>query len=202
MKTGILVIKDNQKDIFKEFFEENDVTEVVMIKAKSVKRNFFLNLFNLSDEEKTLFLFMTKDIYIKKLEKLCEQNLGEKDHGILIKLKKELTMKENKKTEKNDKLVVVILKSGFTELVLDVAKEFEVSGATIIGGKGIGSGHTSFMGMGIDSEREVVLIAVNSKTEKKLQMGIKKALIKNSAVNGISFSLPLEDFVKYNAENN
>ena len=36
-----------------------------MIKAKSVKRNFFLNLFNLTDEEKTLFLFMTKDIYEK-----------------------------------------------------------------------------------------------------------------------------------------
>lgn len=199
MKTGILVVKEKQQEVFKEFFEENAVTEVVIIKAKSVKRNFFLNLFNLSDEEKTLFLFMTKDIYMKKLEKLCEQSLTS-DHGILIKFKKELIMKENKKTEKNDKLVVVILKSGFTELVLDVAKEFEVTGATIINGKGIGSGHTSFMGMGIDSEREVVLIAVNSKIEKKLQMGIKKALIKNPPVNGVSFSLPLEDFVKYNAE--
>lgn len=109
-------------------------------------------------------------------------------------------MEENKKKEKNDKLIVVILKSGFTDLVLDVVKGFDVSGATILSGKGIGYGHTSFMGMGIDSEREVVLIAVNSIIERKLQMEIKKVLIKNSAVNGVSFSLPLEDFVKYNAE--
>lgn len=203
MKTCFLVVKEKQKDIFTEFFAENDITEVVMLKAKSIKRNFLLNLFNLSDEAKTLFFFMTKEIYIKKLEQLCEENLNEKDHGILIKVKREkdiMKEKENKKRVKNDKLIVIILKSGFNELVLDIANQFEVSGATIVSGKGVGSGHSSFMGMGIDSEREVILIAVNSEIEKKMQMAIKKVLVKNSTVNGISFSLPLEDFKKYNSE--
>ena len=200
MKTGILIVKEKQQDIFKEFFEENAVTEIVMMRAKSVKRNFLLNFFNLTDEAKTLFLFNTKDLYMKKLEELCKENLGEKDHGILIKIKKESTMKEKEENKKvkNDKLIVVILKSGFTELVIDAAKEYEVSGATILSGKGIGAQHSTFMGMGIDSEREVVLIAVSNAVEKKLQMSIKKALIKNQPVNGISFSLPLEDFIKYN----
>lgn len=200
MKTGLLIVREKQRDTFKQFFDENAVTEVVMVRARSVKKNFLLNLFNLTDEEKTLFVFMTKDFYIKKLEKLCEQTLGEKEHGILIKIKKESIMKETKQKEKNDKLIVVILKSGFTELVLDVAKTFEVSGATIINGKGVGSGHSTFMGMGIDSEREIVLIAVKSEIEKKLQMAIKKALVKNQPVNGVSFSLPLEDFKKYESE--
>ena len=46
-----------------------------------------------------------------------------------------------------------------------------MSGATIINGKGIGSGHTSFMGMGIDSEREVVLVDCCKQNRKKIANG-------------------------------
>lgn len=205
MRTCFLVVKQSQTEIFEEFFEDNDITEIVKIKAKSVKKNFFLNLLNLSDQPKTLFLFMTKEIYVKKLETLCHNVLTYKDSGILVKIKGEKDLMKEKempkaKKPKNSKLIVTILKSGFTELVLDIAKAYEISGATILNAKGIGKSHSTFLGIDIDSEREVVLIATTEEIEKKLQTEIKKAMIKNKPVNGISFSLPLEDFIKFNEQ--
>lgn len=192
MKNCILVVNEQQKEIFFEFFQEQNITEVVHLPAKSYKHNLFLDLFHLSEKQKTVFWFLAQDRQVKKLEQLCNTTLTGKENGILIKLKKENTM-----TESNGKLIVTIIKSGFTELVTDAAQQFEVSGATIISGKGIGKSHSSFMGMGIDSEREIVLIAVNDQIAKQLQNQIKKSVIKNSAANGICFMLPLEDFVNF-----
>ena len=203
MRTCILITDFNQTEIFEEFFIENDITEIVNIKAKSVKKNFFLDLLNLSDQPKSLFLFMAKETYIKKLETLCNDVLIDRHSGVFIKMKREKDMSKEKelpKKPKNSKLIVTILKSGFTELVLDVAKTYEISGATILNAKGIGRAHSSFIGIDVDSEREVVLIATTEEIEKKLQTDIKKALIKNKPVNGISFSLPLEDFIKFNEQ--
>lgn len=192
MKNCILVVNEQQKEIFFEFFQEQNITEVVHLPAKFYKHNLFLDLFHLSEKQKTVFWFLAQDRQVKKLEQLCNTTLTGKENGILIKLKKENTM-----TESNGKLIVTIIKSGFTELVTDAAQQFEVSGATIISGKGIGKSHSSFMGMGIDSEREIVLIAVNDQIAKQLQNQIKKSVIKNSAANGICFMLPLEDFVNF-----
>lgn len=199
MKLCAFAVEENQKDIFCEFFAENDVTEVIMLKARSFKKNNFLQMFYNADTKKVFFIFKIKETHLKKLQELCTQTFSKNENGILMILKKENSMKTNKET-KNDKLVVTILKSGFTELITSVATQMGVSGATILSGKGIGACHSSFLGMGIDSEREIILIATQEKIQKKLENEIKKAMIKNKAVNGICFSLPLENFKKFNEE--
>ena len=196
MRNCILVVYEEQKSIFTDFFEEQDITEAFCFAAKTTKQNFFLDLFHLSETPKSLFWFMAKESQIKKLEQLCQNTFTAKESGLLLKLKKEKDM--NSPT--NSKLIVTVVKSGFTELVTEAAKQFEISGATIINGKGVGKSHSSFMGMGIDSEREVVLIAASDDIAKKLQNEIKKAVIKNPTVNGICFILPLEDFIKFDEQ--
>lgn len=109
----------------------------------------------------------------------------------------------NKPTQntKYDKLVVAIIKNGFLEIVLNATKGFELSGATILNAKGIGQSNTEFMGMDVESHREVVLIATTSKLEKKLITTLKQALKDNGEANGVMFSLPIENFVKFDKNN-
>ncbi len=217
MRTNLLIVKQSYNEHFQEFFRENDITEVWHLSAKSVRKNFLLDLFDLSEEELAMFIILLKPKKIAKLEEYCKNGLIDKHSGVLIKFKseKEVMIEEEKKLDEksanikgektakkidNDKLVVSIVTAGFSELVIDALKSLDVSGATILNGKGVGANYSSFMGMGIDSERDIILIATNAQKAKKLQNAISKNIVKNEKAKGITFCVPLVDYIKFDAK--
>jgi nitrogen regulatory protein PII len=205
MTNCILIIDNSKNSKFEDFLKTQTTITAINLEAKSTSRNFLLALLNLSDVKKNVYFIKTKTQQLKKLEDFCHETLNKNQSGLLIKLKKEeksmekqqKSVKKPSKNVKNDKLVVTIVKSGFVEIVLNSTKNFEVSGATILNGKGIGQSETEVMGMEIESHREVILIATTSDLEKKLISALKQALTENGNANGIIFSLPIADFVKF-----
>ena len=196
---NILIIDKSIHENFETFFEQNNIFDILHLSAKSTSRNFLLSLLNLSETKKCVYLFNCKKQQLKLLEAFAETNLNKNSSGILISLKKEdRKMKEKTiKTVKNDKLIVVVIRHGFVELVLNATKGFEVSGATILDGKGIGKSQDEFMGLALESQREVVLIATTSEIEKQVIKTLEKELENNTNAKGVIFTLPIERFVKF-----
>lgn len=89
-------------------------------------------------------------------------------------------------------LLVVIANQGYTELVMDAAREVHAAGGTVIHAKGTGMEKAEkFLGVTLVAEKEMVFIVV--KTEQKNR--IMKAIMDNagleSKAKSIIFSLPV-----------
>lgn len=95
----------------------------------------------------------------------------------------------------NIKALFIILNAGHADEVIDIARDNGVKGATILHARGAGARHESFMGITVDSEKEMVLCIVEDETSVKTMAAIKeKAGIKTPA-HCICFTLPVEDLL-------
>lgn len=208
MQKLILIAHGEKTELITNFLKQEKMCNTILLNGKSSRRNLFLMLLNLADIKKGVFLINAKEKQVKTLHNFLEENLTQNQSGVLLSIGKEKKMEEKKTNQKNqhkqenDTLMVVVIQNGFDSLVLDAIKESEVSGATILEGQGIGQSHSSFMGMEVNSSREVVLIALNSKQEKELSKILKQKFEENGNVNGVIFSLPLTSFHKFNKANN
>lgn len=111
-------------------------------------------------------------------------------------LESEDYQKEEETTLKNTthELIVIISEQGYTELIMDAAREAGAYGGTVLHAKGTGMEIAEkFMHMSLAAEKEVIYIV--SKTEQK--NAIMQAIMKNagpdSKAKAITFSLPVTD---------
>lgn len=93
-------------------------------------------------------------------------------------------------------LLIAIVRRGFSEEVMFAAKEAGAKGGTVINARGTGSLEAStFMGVAIEPEKEIILIL----SEKAVRQDIMKAIYKTAGLttegNGIVMALPVEDVI-------
>jgi len=104
------------------------------------------------------------------------------------------------------KALFIIVSAGFSDEAIDIARESGATGATIINSRGEGSTHKSFMGITVDTERELVLTLVKAEAAERIMAGIKAKMGIESPARGICFSLPVDAVsttsLEYIANNN
>jgi len=91
----------------------------------------------------------------------------------------------------NTKALFIIINAGFSAEVMDVARAAGAKGATIINARGEGLTHKSFMGITLDSEKEMLLILIDEETAKDIMAAIKEKMGVNSLAHGVCFTLPV-----------
>lgn len=88
--------------------------------------------------------------------------------------------------------VVGIVNEGYSELVMDVAKDCGARGGTIIPANGsVTAEATKLYGIGIHPEKEIVLILVNEKIVENMLNKLYDKVGNNSEAMGIFFTLPV-----------
>ncbi len=88
--------------------------------------------------------------------------------------------------------IVGIVNEGYSELVMDVAKDCGARGGTIIPANGSASAEaTKLYGIGIHPEKEIVLILVNEKIVENMLNKLYDKVGNNSEAMGIFFTLPV-----------
>jgi len=94
-------------------------------------------------------------------------------------------------------LIVTIVNRGFSQVVMDAARAAGATGGTILHGKGsIGSKELEhFYNIVLQEEKEAVLIVTSKETRNAIMDAILHAANLASEAHGITFSLPVEDFV-------
>ena len=101
-------------------------------------------------------------------------------------------MEEEKKFE----LIIALVNSGFSDVVMDAAREEGARGGTIIHARGTGTKEMEKKyNIIITPDKEMVLILVKEEIRDKILSVIYKAAGLGTDGQGIAFSLPVENVV-------
>lgn len=91
-------------------------------------------------------------------------------------------------------LIISIVNRGFSDDVMDAAREAGAKGGTILYGHGAGLREAeTFFGISIHPEKELVIILASEETRPHIMQSIVKRVGMESEGAGITFSLPVTD---------
>lgn len=89
-------------------------------------------------------------------------------------------------------LVVVVANQGYTELIMDAAREAQAGGGTVLHAKGTGMERAEkFLGFSLVNEKEMVFIVVKTATKNRIMRSIMDKAGLQSKAQSIVFSLPV-----------
>lgn len=93
-------------------------------------------------------------------------------------------------------LITVLVNNGFSEVVMDAAREEGARGGTIVNARGTGNKELGKRyNIVITPDKEMVLIVANSQTKDKILAAVYKAAGLGTNGQGIAFSIPINDVV-------
>lgn len=106
------------------------------------------------------------------------------------------------KAKENDvqfELILTITNRGYSDFVVEAARNAGASGGTIVNGRGTGVHEKeSILGVSIQPEKEMVLTLVKKEEKCKIMKAIVDGANLNKEGKGICFSLPVEDVAGIN----
>ncbi len=105
---------------------------------------------------------------------------------------------EQRKTEErtmhsDHELIVAIYEKGYTDLVMDAAREAGAGGGTTIRAKGTGAGAAKFFGISLAEEKEIVFIVSDVNKKKDIMRAIMQKAGVDSKAHALVFSLPVSE---------
>ena len=99
---------------------------------------------------------------------------------------------ESKLKDTKYELLIVIANQGYTELIMDAAREEDAAGGTVIHAKGTGMARAEkFLGVSLVNEKEIVLIVVKTHMKNRIMKAIMNKAGLESKAHSIVFSLPV-----------
>lgn len=207
-------IMDRKKvNKYLNLFQENNLHVIFWMLGYGTVSNEILDYLGLESPEKAIAISVLDEstwLHTKKqLEKKLQIDAPGGGISFIIPLssiggKKTLQFllesedysKEEESTLKNTthELIVIISEQGYTELIMDAAREAGAYGGTVLHAKGTGMEIAEkFMHLSLAAEKEVIYIV--SKTEQKndIMQAVMKKAGPDSKAKAITFSLPVTD---------
>ena len=180
-----------------------------MILGKGTASSKILNYLGLGATEKAVFLSALSAELVGPISKQIDERLHieKPGHGIVFAAKlhhgcfhtpisfgnRENGENDMQKEVENN-LIIVILNRGYSDEVMEAAREAGAKGGTILNARGCGSaGMEKFFGITISPEREVILLVVADEVTQKVMNSIAQKTGPESDAGAISFSLPVSD---------
>lgn len=182
--------------------------------AHGTATSTLLNAFGLENAEKAIVLTVTSDSVWKAVKKGLERRMRIDIPGTGIAFlvpmasvggKRELafftdgldyTRSEEESELKGTKqeLLMVIGNRGYSEQIMDAARESGATGGTVIHANGTGMKRAeTFFGFSLSSEREVILIVTATAKKNAIMQSIMRKAGLETDAKAIVFSLPVTD---------
>ena len=93
-------------------------------------------------------------------------------------------------------VIFCVVNAGFSDSVMDAAKEFGARGGTVIRARGTANAEAEkLFGIAIQPEKEIVMILVDSKIKNDILHALYREVGLNTPGQGIAFSMPVDDVV-------
>ena len=93
-------------------------------------------------------------------------------------------------------MIVCIVNSGFSDAVMDAAKEYGARGGTVLSGRGTAAKEAeTFFKITIQPEKEMVLILVPAELRDDILHALYQSVGLKTPGQGIAFSLPVDRIV-------
>ena len=92
--------------------------------------------------------------------------------------------------------IICIVNSGFSDAVMDTAKEFGARGGTVMRARGTANKEAEgFFGITIQPEKEIVMIIVPINIKDDILHALYKSVGLKTPGQGIAFSLPVDQAI-------
>jgi len=196
---------------FLSFYNEKGLEVSFITLGKGTAGSEILDYFGLDGTEKSVFIhIITDDMWLDiKRDLQRKMNIDVPGIGIAFTIplssiggKKALNyltegrsfVKEEESELKETKyeLLIVIANQGYSELIMDAARQVHAAGGTVIHAKGTGIQKAEkFLGVSLVAEKELVLIVVKSEMKNNIMRAIMDKAGLESKAKSIVFSLPV-----------
>ena len=91
-------------------------------------------------------------------------------------------------------LIVCIVNQGYSDELMNTAREAGASGGTVINARGQAhEGAVKFFGISVQDEKELILILSSREKKVSIMRAVSETHGLNSKASGIVFSLPVDD---------
>lgn len=93
-------------------------------------------------------------------------------------------------------LIVCIVNAGFSDTVMDTARQLGAGGGTVLRARGTANPEAeTFFNISITPEKEMVLILVSKAVRDDILHGLYKTVGLNTSGAGIAFSMPVDNAI-------
>ena len=208
-----IVRRDDAKE-YEEFYSSEGVGVVYTTPCNGTAHAKTLNLLGIERTEKSMLLSTVTSQTLKKLKRHLTVNMkiDLPDRGVAMAIplsgvggnrtleffnagqqRSENIQTEDKSMESTHELIVAIYERGYTDMVMDAAREAGAAGGTTINAKGTAAGAEKFFGLTLAVEKEIVFIVSDVNKKKDIMKAIMQKAGVDSKAHALVFSLPVSD---------
>ena len=209
----VTITNRNLTKKFSAFYQEMDVDVSVITVGRGTAASEILDYFGLDGAEKCVMFQVVTGEKWKELKYGLQRKMqidvpgigiafvvpissmgGKKALNYLTDGQNFIKGEESSLKDTKYELLVVIANQGYTELIMDAAREVHAAGGTVIHAKGTGTQHAEkFLGVTLVPEKEMVFIVVRKEQKNDIMRAIMDKAGLESKARSIVFSLPVTD---------
>lgn len=203
----------NQSRRFLAFFKEHGVNVTLLTLGRGTAASEMLDAFGLEATEKAvLFAFVTGEEW-KEIKKGLERQIkidipgsgivflvpfssvgGKRQLQFLVEGRAFEKGEESALKETKYELLVAVANQGYTEMIMDAAREARATGGTVIHAKGTGIEKAEkFLGVSLAAEKEMIFMVVRKENKNSIMSAIMEKAGMGTKAKTIVFSLPVTD---------
>ena len=196
---------------FRSFYRSFGIEVTLSTVASGTAASEMLNYFGLEESEKVvIFAFVTRELWRTVKDGLQKQLRidvpgtgiafiiplssigGKKQLQFLTEYQNFTKGEESILLDTKYELLVAIANQGYTDLIMDAAREVGAAGGTVIHAKGTGmEGAERFLGVSLGCVKEMVFIVAKREHKNTIMRAIMKKAGMESKAKSIVFSLPV-----------
>ena len=214
------IIKRSDIKEYHDFFEQNSVSVIYDTLGNGTAHEKTLSLLGIEKNEKAVLVSLVTYPTLKKILRglALEMKIDLPDRGIAIAvplssvggaktleyfsagqdtddLNDGANAPQNEEVEMQtvQELIVAIYEKGYTDFVMDAAREAGAGGGTTIRAKGTSAGAQKFFGLSLADEKEMLFIVTSTAKKKDIMKAIMQNAGMESKAHSLVFSLPVTD---------
>lgn len=205
------IVDRNKTKRFLSLYESCGVNVIFAMLGEGTASSQLLDSFGLERTEKAVLTAAVTDVTWKEIKRGLERRLQIDVPGTGIAFivpmssiggKKVLQyLTESQNFEKGEEtvmketkyeLLVLIANQGYSNIIMDAAREQGAGGGTVVHAKGTGAEKAAqFLGVSLAAEKEMVFIVVRSDSKNRIMRAVMDQAGLQSKAKAIAFSLPV-----------
>ena len=207
----ITIIRRSDTEEYERFFGEKGAGILYALNCNGTVHKRTLDLLGIERSEKTMLVTVTDGDSLKRLTRglTAEMQIDLPDRGVAMAVPlasiggahtlEYLTgeqidqEKETENMHSDHELIVAIYQKGYTDMVMDAAREAGAGGGTTIRAKGTSAGAQKFFGLSLAEEKEMLFIVTQTEKKKDIMKAIMQKAGTDSEAHSLVFSLPVTD---------
>lgn len=201
--------KKNSESIL-QIFNKNNVPMTLGRYGKGTATDVMLDYLGIAEKEKCItFSFLPLNMTFEVLKEIKTKHRDTYSFAIPISsiggkhimehFSNALPETNNSNQENikfNKELLLIICNRGYTDLVMEVARESGAPGGTVIHARGTGTNNSEkFFGVTLGAEKEMIFIVTDRDKKENIMKSIMEKTGSNSEASSVVFSLPVTEIL-------